>query len=168
MSNVNININEAAVTAVKEFRSSLGYGVDFYIEACSSNGTVYLQVVAYDEEARSYSRAIHQGDCVRVTGDLKVKVYPKKDGTAGCSLLIERPKVFTRITCSNSEQTLRDTSDNSDNAREISDAVTASAETASAVPAFEGTASADTASAETASAVSAGEYWDDPGQIPGL
>ena len=103
MNNITININEAAVTAIHEFNSIKGYGVDFYIEAKSSNGTVYFQIVTYDNEARSYCRYIHEGDYVRVTGELKTKPYRKKDGTEGLSLLIERPVLFSKIASSNSK-----------------------------------------------------------------
>ena len=105
MSEVNININSAAVTAIHEFKSFKGYGVDFYIEAQSSNGTVYFQVVLYDDTACNYCRYIHEGDYVRVTGDLKTKPYRKKDGTEGLSLIIERPVVFSKIAgCNRIEQ----------------------------------------------------------------
>lgn len=106
MSEVNVNINSAAVTAIHEFNSFMGYGVDFYIEARSSIGTVYLQVVVYDNEARSYCRYIHEGDYVRVTGDLKTDKYKKKDGTEGISLIIERPVSFSKIVGSDSESQL--------------------------------------------------------------
>ena len=106
MSEVNVNINEAAVTAVHEFNSFKGYGVDFFIEVHGSNGTVYLQVVVYDDTARRYSSYIHVGDHVSVIGDLKVKSYAKKDRTAGTALIIERPVTFFKIVSGNSEQQL--------------------------------------------------------------
>ncbi len=107
MSQVNVTIEEAAVTAVHEFNSFKGYGADFYVEAQSSNSTVYLQVVVYDDEARSYCRYIHEGDYVRITGDLKTKPYRKKDGTEGLSLIIERPVVFSKIVSGNSKPQLQ-------------------------------------------------------------
>lgn len=106
MSEVNVNINKAAVTAVHEFNSFKGYGVDFFIEVKSSNGTVYLQVVLYDDIACSFSGNIRVGDHVRVTGDLKVKPYEKKDGTAGTALIIERPVSFSKVVSGYSEPQL--------------------------------------------------------------
>ncbi len=103
LSMVNIIINEAAVTAVNEFKSFKGYGVDFFVEASSSNGSVYFQIVVYDDAARSYSRYIHEGDHVKVTGFLKTKPYKKKNGCDGLSLIIERPNEFRKISGSNSE-----------------------------------------------------------------
>ncbi len=41
-----------------------------------------------------------------MTGDLKVKVYRKKDGTDGTALIIERPSEFRKIRSSNSEPQL--------------------------------------------------------------
>ena len=105
MSKVNVNIDEAIVTAVHKFRSSKGEGIDFYVEAKSSNCTVYLQIVLYDEEARSRMvNSIQKGDSVRVTGQLKLKSYQKSDATAGCSLVIERPEVFSIIAGRKNEQ----------------------------------------------------------------
>ena len=132
MANVNININEAAVTAVHEFRSVRGYGVDFYIEAQSSDCTVYLQVVTYDNEARSYCQYIHEGDYVRVTGDLKVKVYKKKDGTEGTALIIERPVSFSKLVRDNSKPQLLHGTPDSKIQKSIQ---TTTAVTAKAVPA---------------------------------
>ena len=135
MSLVNINIREATVTAVHEFTSYLGYGVDFFIEAQSSYGTVYLQVIIYDSSARNYCQYIHQGDSVRVTGDLKVKVYKKKDGTDGTALIIEKPEVFSKIVGSNSRtQLLQDTPNNKiQNSVQTTTAVTANAVSADTV-----------------------------------
>ncbi len=104
MATVDVNINEAAVTAVHEFKSYMGYGVDFYIETQSSDCTLYLQVVVYDEEARKKHSYIHEGDYIKVTGALKDKPYQKKDGTAGHSLLIEKPVIFDKIVGRNCEQ----------------------------------------------------------------
>lgn len=105
MSQVNVNIDKATVTAIHRFRSFRGEGIDFYVEAKSSNCTVYLQIVLYDGDARSaLVNSIHEGDNVRVTGDLKVKSYLKLDGTPACSLIIERPVVFTKIVTGNSGQ----------------------------------------------------------------
>ncbi len=104
MDNVIVTIKDAAVTAVHEFRSFKGYGVDFYIEAMSGNSPVYFQVVFYDDIARSYCRNIHEGDHVKVTGSFRDKIYRKKDGTDGHISLMERPKVFAKTACSNSEQ----------------------------------------------------------------
>ena len=103
MSSVNININEAAVTAVREFNSFKGYGLDIFIEAQSSDCTLYLQVTLYDNEARRNSPYVRVGDHVKVAGTLKYKPYTKKDGTAGHSLLIERPVTFTKTGSGNSE-----------------------------------------------------------------
>ena len=135
MANVNINIIEATVTAVHEFRSVRGFGADFFIEAQSSDCTVYLQVVVYDNEARSYCQYIHEGDYVRVTGDLKVKVYKKKDGTEGTALIIERPVSFSKIVRSNSKsQLLQNTHDGkTQNIVQSTNAVTANAVSADAV-----------------------------------
>ena len=101
MSSVNVNIKEAAVTAVNKFTTNKGVGADFYIEARSSYCTVYLQVVLYDTEATRALSSICEGDTVTVTGVLKDKPYSKKDGTAGHSLLVERPTVFVKIACGN-------------------------------------------------------------------
>lgn len=103
MGTVDVNINEAAVTAVHEFRSFKGYGVDFFIEVRSSNCTVYLQVVLYDEDARRNRNFILEGDNVKVAGTLKVKTYRKKDGSEGHSLIIERPVLFAKTAGRNSE-----------------------------------------------------------------
>ena len=107
MCEVYVNINEATVTAVNEFNSFKGYGVDFFIEVKGSNGTVYLQVVLYDNIARRNYGYIHAGDHVKVTGDLKVKPYEKKDGTAGTALIIERPISFSKIVSGYSEPQLQ-------------------------------------------------------------
>ncbi len=106
LSLVDVNINEATVTAVHEFHSIKGYGVDFYVEARSNNGAVFLQIIVYDNEARNYCRYIHEGDHVKVTGNMTVKPYAKKDGTTGCSFVVERPIMFRKIVGWNSEQQL--------------------------------------------------------------
>lgn len=135
MSQVDVNINEAVVTAVHEFKSFKGYGVDFFVEARSTKGTVFLQVVTYDNEARSYCQYIHEGDYVRVTGDLTVKVYKKKDGTEGTALTIERPVSFSKIVRSDSKlQLLQDIVDSKTQSNvQITDTVTANAVSADAV-----------------------------------
>jgi len=135
MSNVNIYINEAAVTAIHEFNSFKGYGVDYFVEAQSCNGTVYLQVVAYDNEARSYCQYIHEGDYVRVTGDLKVKVYKKKDGTDGTALIIEKPIVFSKIISGNSSQQLLQNNEENRKKESEDNRQNPNAVTATAVPA---------------------------------
>ena len=128
MSQVDININAAAVTAIHRFSSRKGEGADFFISAQSSNCTVYLQVTLYDDEARRNCNYIHEGDMVRVTGVLKMKTYIKADGTAGYSLVIERPISFSKIVgCNSNLQSLQQTYNNS--------AVPASAVTATAVSA---------------------------------
>lgn len=104
MSKVNINVQEAVVTAINKFSSYKGFGADFFVGAQSCNGTVYLQVTLYDSEARRNCDYIHEGDKVRITGDMKVKPYIKKDGTAGCSLIVERPIVFSKIISGNCDQ----------------------------------------------------------------
>lgn len=111
-SNIILPISKATVTAVHEFKSFKGYGVDFYIEAQTSNGTVYLQIVTYDDMARSYCQHIHAGDEVQITGALKVKTYQKKDGTAGTALIIERPTAFAKIASGNRMQLPQDTTGN--------------------------------------------------------
>ena len=113
MSTVDININEAKVTAINEFTSRMGYGLDVFIEAKSSYCTVYLQVVIYDDEARKTHSSICEGDYVRVTGMLKEKTYTKKDGSAGYSLIIEKPVVFSKIVVSNGELQSPQATDNS-------------------------------------------------------
>ena len=107
MATVDVSINEAVVTAVREFNSFKGYGVDVFIVVQSSDCTLYLQVVLYDNEARRNKPNIHEGDYVRVAGILKDKPYIKKDGTAGHSLLIERPVTFAKIDGRNSVQQLQ-------------------------------------------------------------
>ena len=133
MSTVNVNINEAAVTAVKKFTTFKGVGADFYIEARSNDCTVYLQVVLYDTEATRALSSICEGDVVTVTGVLKDKPYNKRDGTAGHSLLIERPVVFMKLIRRNSEsqllqqgdETINTTSSDDEYGQEVN-AVTAS------------------------------------------
>ena len=104
MSEININIYKAVVTAIKEFNTCKGYGVDFYVEAKCSDCTVYLQIVFYDRAAQLYYKSVHEGDYVIVSGTLKVKPYIKKDGTTGCSLLIEKPTDFCLMTVNKSEK----------------------------------------------------------------
>ena len=129
-SNISLPINKATVTAVHEFKSFKGYGVDFFIEAQTSNGTVYLQVVTYDDMARSYCQYIHAGDEVQITGALKVKTYQKKDGTAGTALVIERPVSFSKIVSSNSStQSPQTSTDESKISSQATNAVPATAET---------------------------------------
>lgn len=106
LSFANINIDEAAVTAVNEFNSKIGYGVDFYVKARNSRDVEYFQVVVYDDEARSYCRHIHEGDHVRVTGIMTTKPYKKKNGENGLQLIIERPLDFRKYSSGNSEQQL--------------------------------------------------------------
>lgn len=99
------------------------------IEAQSSNGTVYLQVVVYDEEARNDCRVIHEGDTVKVTGVLSVKPYQKKDGTVGTAVTIERPTLFVKIASNNchpqllqqTEETINNESSDDKNAVTASD-----------------------------------------------
>lgn len=147
MSNVNINIKEAAVTAVNRFTTFKGIGADFYIEARSSNCTVYLQVVLYDTEATRALSSICIGDCVTVAGDLKDKPYPKKDGTEGHSLLVERPSLFRKIAGGNSEQQLpQQANDHSASAEyhgEMMNAVTANAESRNKSEEFDQTEKSD-------------------------
>lgn len=134
MSNINVSIIEAVVTAVHEFNCLKGYGVDYFVEVQSSNSTVYLQIVVYDNDARSYCQYIHEGDSINVTGDLKVKVYKKKDGTDGIALIIERPVSFSKIDHSKDKpQSLQDLYNSKTlNIVQATDAVTANEDTASA------------------------------------
>lgn len=135
MENVMVTIKDAAVTAVREFRSFKGYGVDFYIEAMSGNSPLYFQVVFYDDIARSYCRNIHEGDHVKVTGSFRDKIYRKNDGTDGHSLLMERPKVFAKTAGGNSEQQLPQ-QDNQHEAQSSEDIIEAeNAATAAAISA---------------------------------
>lgn len=113
MSQVEVNINEAKVTAVNAFKSRMGDGIDVYIEAKSSYCTIYLQVVLYDDEARKTNSSIREGDYVRAAGMLKEKTYTKKDGTVGYSLIIEKPTLFSKIVSENcSQQVPHQTSSN--------------------------------------------------------
>ena len=133
MSTVNVNINEAAVTAVKKFTTFKGVGADFYIEARSSKCTVYLQVVLYDAEATRALSSICEGDSVTVAGDLKDKPYHLKNGAEGHSLVVERPAVFMKLIRRNSEpqllqqadETINTTSSDDEYGQEVN-AVTAS------------------------------------------
>ena len=152
MGTVDVNINEAAVTAVHEFGSYKGWGIDFFIKVQSSDCTVYLQVVLYDEEARRKSSYIHEGDFVRVVGILKDKPYQKKDGTAGHSLLIERPIVFDKIVGRNSNpQKLHYSEQNG-----LSGSVSALAETAESEKKQELSKAADIAETEMQESASQG------------
>lgn len=159
MKKADIILEEAVVTAIRDFRSHLGFGVDFHVEASSGNGSIYFEVVTYDNEARSYCKYIHEGDCVRVTGVLKVKPYQKKDGTAAISLVIERPDSIRKVFCGNcNPQVPQDSSGGGiNNPFDEVDAVTATAVTDSAIPASEGTVAAVTDYAETAPAETAGK-----------
>jgi len=130
MSQVNVNVNEAIVAAVKEFNTFKGYGVDFYVQAHSSSGTVILQVVLYDNEARSYCQNIHVGDTVSITGNLKVKIYRKADGAEGFSLVIEKPVSFTRIASGSSKQLLQTSETDNKEKSEAEEEVTITARTA--------------------------------------
>ncbi len=145
-----IHLPEAVVTLVCEFRSKLGYGVRFNVEASSGNGIIYFELVTYDNEARSYCKYIHEGDSVEATGTLKAKPYRKKDGTTGLSLVIERPESIKKVTSSNRNPQLpQDSADNiTTNPFQGKDAVTASA-----VSASEETVTAETASSERAFAI---------------
>ena len=48
-SNISLPINKATVTAVHEFNSFKGYGVDFFIEAQTSNGTVCRAIPSWSD-----------------------------------------------------------------------------------------------------------------------
>ena len=135
MENVKLYINEAAVTAVHEFNSYKGYGVDFFIAARSNYSTLYLQVVLYDNEARRYSNIIHKGDNIMVEGSLKVKPYSKSDDTAGYSLVIEKPVVFRKANSSTSDQQSQQIPNERDGTSHESITQITSAESASAVTA---------------------------------
>lgn len=138
MSHVDVNIKEARVTALNAFKSSMGDGLDVFIEAKCSYCTVYLQVVLYDDEACRMRSSICEGDYVRVTGILKEKTYTKKDGTAGYALIIERPTVFAKKAGSDcSPQVMQkpstDTTSPSEKPEQATNAETASAVTADEV-----------------------------------
>ena len=130
LSFVNINIDEAAVTAVHEFQSNMGFGADFFVKARNSRDEEYFQVVVYDNEARSYCRYIHEGDHVRVTGILTTKPYKKKNGENGLSLILERPTAFRKIASGNSNQQLQQQDIESLSLEDIIEAESAMAATA--------------------------------------
>ena len=88
---------KGTVTLVKDFHSSQGYGVDFYVEDKDAMGTVYLQVVAYDDTARTYFSDIKENDHVRGNGRLKVRPYTKRDGSHAMSLIVENPECFEKV-----------------------------------------------------------------------
>ncbi len=146
MQKANIHLPEAVVTVVCEFRSNLGYGARFNVEASSGTGSVFFEVVTYDNEARGYCKYIHEGDSVEVTGFLKAKPYRKKDGTTGISLVIERPESFRKVASSNSNSQLTQDSSDSEtkNPSQEIEEVTASEGTATAVTDFAVTAPAET------------------------
>ena len=133
MSEVNVNIDKAEVTQIREFCSSKGYGIDIYVTAKSSDCTVYLQIVLYDERARKGYNIVHVGDILTVKGILKVKNYPKNDGTTGWSLTIENPEYLCQVQNSSNSipQLPQQTEDNKNRITEANacsvDAVSASA-----------------------------------------
>ena len=94
MPSVNVNTKKATVIDVHSFQTRQGYGVDFYVEANSGIGTVYLQIVLYDDRARKATANIQKGDLLDISGCLKHKTYQKKDGSTGSSLVIENPTLL--------------------------------------------------------------------------
>ena len=95
MPRVEVNTKKATVTKVCPFQTRMGPGVNFYVEAKSDIGTVYLQVVLYDERARKALLDIHKDNLLDISGSLKYQMYQKKDGTTGYSLVIENPEQLT-------------------------------------------------------------------------
>ena len=92
-----VRCEECVVTNVKPFKSKLGDGLDVDVEASDAGGKAYAQIVLYDRQAQIYKDEIKKGDTVYVEGFLRVKSYVKLDGTAGTSLLNERPCSFYKI-----------------------------------------------------------------------
>lgn|GEM_PF-3779621 len=97
MSKPKVIIEEGTVTCTNTFCSRIGRGIDIYVEAKSSGSAAYFQVVFYDADAERYAALIHKNDTVKVEGALTVKPYTKGDGTAGTSLIVERPDVFVKM-----------------------------------------------------------------------
>ena len=114
MENLIVTINEATITNMHEVHSNQGYGLDIFIRAENDAGTVYLQIVLYDDRARAAYRSVQVGNCIKLSGQLKVKNYSKKDGTTGLSLVVENPSPINIIPHRNNESQRQDQPSSSD------------------------------------------------------